>query len=269
MKRARSATLPGTILKALAELQDGLNSMIDPNWRTVRSLDNWALAITMESAELLDSYPWKWWKNIHATPDFDNIKIELVDILHFSLAGTMQTSATEQNKLPAALGKQLEDAFTPFVSTSEGTVAAVNNMVYLPLSRTDNAIASFRNVIQLSNAYRFDVITEAIICAAEDLDFNLVAYYVAKHTLNYIRQLGGYRSGTYVKVNDGVEDNVLLHNCIKGITVEEALDEIGYLSVWNGIMEKVFQTFQVAAADRRDFKHWSSLAQRVSDAQTA
>lgn len=262
MKRARSTSLSAGILHSLAQLQDGLNSMIDPSWRSVRTLDNWSLAIVMESTELLDSYPWKWWKNINATPDFDNIKIELVDILHFSLSGTMQMSATDSNKLPSVATKKIEDVFTPFKPVAQDSVPAVHNMIFLPLSKSDNAIASFRNVIQLSNAYRFDIITEAVICAAEDLDFNLVAYYVAKHTLNCIRQLGGYKSGTYVKVNNGVEDNVLLHDCIKGVTMEEVLNETDYITVWNGIMMKVYEAFQVPEADRKDFKHWSAMAQR-------
>ena len=34
-----------------------------------------------ESAEAIDSLNWKWWKKDEE--DWDNIKIELVDILHF------------------------------------------------------------------------------------------------------------------------------------------------------------------------------------------
>lgn len=39
------------------------------------------LALKQESAEAIDSLNWKWWKK---QPDnWDNIKIELVDMLHF------------------------------------------------------------------------------------------------------------------------------------------------------------------------------------------
>lgn len=263
MKRARVLSLPPTILRSLAELQDGLNAMIDASWRKVRTLDNWSLAIVMESTELMDSYPWKWWKNLAAQPDFDNIKIELVDILHFSLSGTMQLQSTAAEAVPAITKKAVADVFTPFAPPAETEhQTAVEGTLHLPLASTPNAIASFRNVIQLANAYRFDLITECVISAADDLDFNLVAYYVAKHTLNCIRQLGGYKDGSYVKVNKGVEDNVLLHNCIKDITAAEVLDEGTYIAVWNTIMTSVYDAFQVQAADRRDVAHWVALSQK-------
>lgn len=259
MKRARTATLPPTILSSLAELQDGLNAKIDPSWRTIRSLDNWALAITMESTELLDSYPWKWWKNINATPDIANVKIELVDIFHFSLSGTMQMRSMPEELVPAVSRKPLKEVMHTFCPPKECT-SDPHGVLFFPLDDTQNAIASFRNVIQLANAYRFDIITESIIYAAEDLGFNLVAYYVAKHTLNCIRQLGGYKDGTYVKVNNGVEDNVLLHDCINGFSMEDVLDDNKYVASWERIIVKVYEAFQVKESDRKSAEYWFQYA---------
>ncbi|KAK7201476.1 deoxyuridine triphosphatase [Novymonas esmeraldas] len=259
MKRARSTSLPPAILRSLAELQDGLNAMIDPSWRSVRSLDNWSLAITMESTELLDSYPWKWWKNLNGTPDLANVKIELVDIFHFCLSGAMQMQSTPSNKVPSVALRPLKEVITPFLPPKECT-SDPHGVVFFPLTDTQNAIPSFRNVIQLANAYRFDVITESIIYAADDLGFNLVAYYVAKHTLNCIRQLGGYKSGSYVKVNNGIEDNVLLHSCIENVSLEEVLDSSRYVQAWDSIMTKVYEAFQVKENDRKDSKSWFELA---------
>ena len=42
---------------------------------------NFELALKQESAEAIDSLNWKWWKK--DGDDWDNIKIELVDMLHF------------------------------------------------------------------------------------------------------------------------------------------------------------------------------------------
>jgi dimeric dUTPase (all-alpha-NTP-PPase superfamily) len=42
---------------------------------------NFELALRQESAEAVDSLSWKWWKK--ADDDWDNIKVELVDMLHF------------------------------------------------------------------------------------------------------------------------------------------------------------------------------------------
>ncbi|MAQ64009.1 dUTPase [bacterium] len=38
-------------------------------------------ALSQESAEAIDSLNWKWWKQ--DADDWDNVKVELVDMLHF------------------------------------------------------------------------------------------------------------------------------------------------------------------------------------------
>jgi dUTP pyrophosphatase len=235
-KRARGVHIPATIIAALARMQDGLNKFIDVDWRTKRTADDWGLAVTMESTELLDSYPWKWWKNVNATPDFNNVRVELVDILHFALSGTMQTTGLPKAEAPA-------DVVTSIIS---------------PLVDTKNAIVTFRSVIYLAKLHRFDLITEMVIAAADDLDFNMVGYYVAKHTLNYIRQLGGYKNGTYVKVTAGQEDNELLHACIAGTTVPQVLDEAHFTAEWSKVMASVYEAFAVAPKDRRTAESWLS-----------
>ena len=52
----------------------------DPDIRRERFLQ-FELALRKESAEAIDSLNWKWWKKDEE--DWDNIKIELVDMLHF------------------------------------------------------------------------------------------------------------------------------------------------------------------------------------------
>jgi dimeric dUTPase (all-alpha-NTP-PPase superfamily) len=44
---------------------------------------NYALAMTQEVAELVDSTNWKWWRTKVDLFDEQNLKVELVDILHF------------------------------------------------------------------------------------------------------------------------------------------------------------------------------------------
>jgi dimeric dUTPase (all-alpha-NTP-PPase superfamily) len=46
-------------------------------------LRNYALAMTQEISELVDSTNWKWWRTKVDLYDEQNIKVELVDILHF------------------------------------------------------------------------------------------------------------------------------------------------------------------------------------------
>jgi dimeric dUTPase (all-alpha-NTP-PPase superfamily) len=66
------------------QLNDNTNG---PNWELgINKFDkeiNWLRCIHMEVSELIESTPWKHWKNIAADPDLENIHIELVDIWHF------------------------------------------------------------------------------------------------------------------------------------------------------------------------------------------
>lgn len=77
-------------LKAVFEKQIELNMRInsklyedikkDPELKKKWFL-NFELAMRQESAEAVDSLNWKWWKK--DDDDWDNVKIELVDMLHF------------------------------------------------------------------------------------------------------------------------------------------------------------------------------------------
>ncbi|KAH9586684.1 dUTPase/dCTP pyrophosphatase [Trypanosoma melophagium] len=258
----RRACLPPLILRSLAELQDGLNTAVHVNWQQQRTPDDWGLAIVMESVELMDSYPWKWWKNVKAQPDLQNVKIELTDILHFSLSGEMQTrfaAPARHNMTGKTLQELCHFCCPPEVKTitrSTMEESELTGIMFFPLTETANAVASFRNIIQLANIWRFDLITEAVIAAAQDLGFNLVAYYVAKHTLNSIRQMSGYKDGTYVKVRDGVEDNVLLHECIASFSIEDVLHEATYLAAWDSIMHRVFDAFGTPKEAQFGVRHW-------------
>lgn len=53
------------------------------------------LAMRQESAEAIDSLSWKWWKKMD--DNWDNVKIELVDILHFWVSMCMAAGMTAQD----------------------------------------------------------------------------------------------------------------------------------------------------------------------------
>lgn len=64
-------------LKIMPDFYDKLN---DPDTRRQLFLQ-FELAMRQETSELIDSLNWKWWKKMD--DNWDNVKIELVDILHF------------------------------------------------------------------------------------------------------------------------------------------------------------------------------------------
>ena len=84
----------------MLELQQQLNDATNgANWeegvtKNGKKID-WKRCIYLEAAELVESYPWKHWKNIDATPDYENIKIELVDIWHFVMSEALRIYKTD------------------------------------------------------------------------------------------------------------------------------------------------------------------------------
>lgn len=76
-------------LEDVFEKQIELNERINPTlYKDIEDPEirkkwflNFELAMRQEMAEAIDSLNWKWWKKDEE--DWDNIKIELVDILHF------------------------------------------------------------------------------------------------------------------------------------------------------------------------------------------
>jgi dimeric dUTPase (all-alpha-NTP-PPase superfamily) len=79
------------MMKDMLQRQYDLNNFTNGQHWVIRQTKsnkdtNFARAIYMECAELIDSYPWKHWKNTNDVVDTLNVKIEMIDILHFILS---------------------------------------------------------------------------------------------------------------------------------------------------------------------------------------
>ena len=91
----KSNTTINSNLEEMFILQKRLNESTNgKNWELgINKFDkniNWLRCIHMEISELIESTPWKHWKNISNKLDIDNIKIELVDIWHFIMSYILQ-----------------------------------------------------------------------------------------------------------------------------------------------------------------------------------
>ena len=99
-------------LQDVFDEQIRLNEKINPNLYTEiqeneelkrqRFLD-FELALRQESAEAVDSLNWKWWKK--DTDDWDNVKVELVDMLHFWVSMCTIVGLTAEDVLSLYLKK--------------------------------------------------------------------------------------------------------------------------------------------------------------------
>ena len=253
--------VPLAVINMLGQFQCKLNETIDADWVYIRSLSDWSTAIHVEIVELIDSYPWKWWKNKKISSndttlitdesliDYENVKIELIDILHFALAGSIQIvklSSTEAlHKYKSINNKDLFDdqLILPDSFKSAGIAEPIKN-VY-------QALTTYKGMMLDSQRFDFSAIIRKIVRISELLDFNAVGYYVAKHTLNLIRLLRGYKEGTYVKKNNrGEEDNVLLHRVVQPYSTHQCIFGNDITKYWEEIRQGVYDQFDISAEER-------------------
>jgi len=74
--------------------------------RKCQLLRDYCLAIGQEIAELIDSTPWKWWA-YYQTFDEPNSKIEVIDILHFTIS------------LAQVLGMSAQDVYEMYLAKND------------------------------------------------------------------------------------------------------------------------------------------------------
>ena len=89
-------------LEEIFQMQDALNRRIGVNLppasdeEKAKWILNYTRAMQQETAELIDSVPWKWWAKYQKF-DEQNAKVEVVDLFHFlvSLAQTLGMTADD------------------------------------------------------------------------------------------------------------------------------------------------------------------------------
>ena len=173
-------------------------------------LIDWKRCSYLECAELIESYPWKHWKNINAQPDYANIKIEAVDIWHFIMSqgledykiqnlGSIETLASNINALPNF--QTFHKDITPTTKNHYEQIEVVEELMKTLFcdESTEKLMESFIDVAVQSGL---------------NLDA-LYKLYVGKNILNKFRQDHGYKEGSYIKIWNGEEDNVTMQRALK------------------------------------------------------
>ena len=198
------------MLKLQQQLNDATNGKGWENGTTKNGkMIDWKRCSYLECAELIESYPWKHWKNIDAQPDYENIKIEAVDIWHFIMSqaltdyktqnlGTIETLAENITKLPN---------FTAFLAPHQPTDKNYYEQIEVveKLMRTLFCDGSTEQLME-------DFIDVAMQSGL-NLD-SLYKLYVGKNILNQFRQDHGYKNGSYIKIWNGEEDNVTMQRIL-------------------------------------------------------
>ena len=199
------------MLELQQQLNDATNGLgwedgLTKNGKTI----DWKRCTYLECAELIESYPWKHWKNIDARPDYANIKIEAVDIWHFIMSqgledykrgdlGSIETLAKNINDLAnySNFSGELKEHFKDYYE--QIAVVEVLMKTLFCEGTTEKLMAAFIDVAMQSGL---------------NLD-TLYTLYVGKNILNQFRQDHGYKEGTYIKIWNGEEDNVTMQKVLE------------------------------------------------------
>ena len=168
-------------------------------------------AIIAEAGELLEALGYKWWK--HQDVDFDNAKVEVVDLWHFVMSLTMQ-----------------------YYGIDDDDIEYIVNMATYPMTKCTSFLdpetllgQNIKELVHVStsyDAYEFDTIffkfAVVMVNIGMDLD-SLYSMYIIKNALNKFRQDNGYTTGTYQKIWNGREDNEVAMEQCQGLTYEDTL----------------------------------------------
>ena len=201
----------------MLHMQNTLNEMTNGiHWRSgvtqLGKVIDWKRCIVMESAELIDSYPWKHWKSVDAVTDIENVRVELVDIWHFLLSLALEQF--ELSKAVNLLDKALVLSHVASNTISRGMtviqqVAVHETMMRIALEAAD---ATEEYLLRLAESF-FKA------CKVADLSFDqMYQIYMAKNVLNKFRQDHGYKEGSYIKEWNGKEDNIVMFEIMATMT---------------------------------------------------
>ncbi len=183
---------------------------------------NWLRCIHMEVSELIESTPWKHWKNINAMPDMNNIHVELVDIWHFLMSYILQ-----ETNIPKAVSlvnthciyEALEDLDVKLM------VKEAEKLSYISLAIQTGNMPSFSGIERFIDQF-------FRCCKISGLSFTwLQKLYIGKNCLNKFRQDNGYKEGTYEKVWDGKEDNVIM------VSILEEMQNVSFTQLYSKLEE--------------------------------
>ena len=177
--------------------QKDLNDVITPNWLAKLSKKDYLTAVLVETGEAIDSLDYKWWKA--GENDWANFKVELVDILHFLLASVWYDNEVQRADACYFFKKGLAyRKINPKTITDERKLDLVKEYS-LKLLKVDNVTA----FLYLGRLFR--------IIGLIDLK-DIAREFLVKNTLNLFRTNNGYKQGTYKKIWNGEEDNVIAYD---------------------------------------------------------
>jgi len=180
-------------LDSMLELQDGMNTRVDPEW--VAANNDWFRAIQIEGVEAIEHHGWKWWKKQNL--DMAQLRMELVDIWHFIMSTSIQ-----KKKGNITLARQ--EMLAEFNLHQKSVL--FDNQYYLLAQM--KLLDKLNLLVGLASAKRINLALFNSLLSDCGMSWtDLLKQYVGKNVLNIFRQDHGYKTGSYINIWNGREDN--------------------------------------------------------------
>jgi dimeric dUTPase (all-alpha-NTP-PPase superfamily) len=176
-------------LKTMLDMQNATNLIIDKDYRKKDYTYSFAGAI--EAVEAMEHHGWKWWKKQQR--DLPQLQMELVDIWHFILSEYLIECTCPSYFLNRSIG-------------NPGDKIIFNSTIYefCNMSTLDKLkVFAAKAFVDCHSVPLFFSILKDCYMTPQDL-FKM---YVGKNVLNKFRQDHGYKTGDYIKIWNGQEDN--------------------------------------------------------------
>lgn len=182
-----------THLDSMLKMQDAMNSKVNPGWLSANN--NWHRAIQVEGTEAIEQHGWKWWKKQDCNTA--QLRMELIDIWHFILSATLQS---KHGSIPLAKTEMMWE-----LNLYQKTVHFDNQ--YYSLVQI-NLLEKLDLLVGLAAARRTNLaLFESLLLDCGMNWLELFRQYIGKNVLNIFRQDHGYKTGAYIKIWNGREDN--------------------------------------------------------------
>ena len=195
----------------MLQLQNQLNNATNgENWVDGITKNNkkinWKRCIYMETAEMVDSFAWKHWKNIDDETNWENLKIEIVDVWHFIMSLAIERYNQELKGIIEDLAIDISDKESFYLIDNNDEIYEKSDVI---LEKIEDIM---RNVLSKESFDLDKLINDFFILAhISGLNLNsLYKLYVGKNILNQFRQDNGYKEGKYIKIWNNEEDNVIM-----------------------------------------------------------
>lgn len=203
-------------LKRLIVAQNTLNEHYVPNWRNEVPKEKFLSAFQCEWAEFLESaprfYDHKWWKPT-MKDDTQNVKVEIVDLLHFGLSlMILQQKGIQfdnQNNLDTKEFEKLySEMRSEYLIIREESKEIYSDLISVQELFTKISIFSISDEKVDLFGIVFTLFLRSLCFYVNWSFLDLYQAYWQKNELNLQRIQNGYMEGKYQKVDEnGEEDN--------------------------------------------------------------